>query len=159
MPYLSQKISKNPQQTQDFAQKLGQKLPPGTIFALSGDLGAGKTCFIQGLARGLGISQQIQSPSFVLVKVYPLAKKGWRNFYHLDLYRLAKKELDKSAICELIDDQKSIMAIEWAEKINNWLPFSRTIIFRFQHLSPAQRKITITCQGPALDKIIKMVYN
>jgi len=145
MPYLSQKISKNPQQTQDFARKLGNQLPGGTILSLSGELGSGKTQFVQGLAKGLQVTGPIQSPSFVLMKVYPLTKKEMENFYHLDLYRLDTGQLDQPALMEIINDHRSIVAIEWAEKIKNWLPQDQTIFLNLFHLSPEQRKIKISC--------------
>jgi tRNA threonylcarbamoyladenosine biosynthesis protein TsaE len=132
-------ITQSSGETQRLGQKIGLDLKSGKIkkriLCLFGDLGAGKTTFIQGLAKGLGIKKRITSPTFVFVKKYGLA------FYHVDLYRIEKIEETKGlALEEIFSDPKVIVAIEWAEKIEKILPKKRIDIC-FEYLSENQRKI------------------
>jgi len=113
-------------QTQKIAQKFAQTLKAGDIIALFGDLGAGKTVFIQGLARGLGIKKRVLSPSFVFVRSYPIEFKNKKlTFHHIDLYRGYKiKDFESLGLDELFSGD-SIIAIEWADRIKNSLPKKR----------------------------------
>lgn len=119
--------------------------------ALSGNLGSGKTTFIQGLAKGLGIKQRIISPTFILLREYVLKnvktkKRKNRNFYHIDLYRLennVEEELRNLGIEEVWGKRENIVAIEWAEKVKRMLPKSTTWI-NFEDLGDDRRKILVT---------------
>ncbi|MCL4437452.1 tRNA (adenosine(37)-N6)-threonylcarbamoyltransferase complex ATPase subunit type 1 TsaE, partial [Patescibacteria group bacterium] len=105
-------------------------------------LGSGKTTFIQGLAKGLGIKNNIISPTFILIRTYDL-KSRISKFYHIDLYRIdGEKEIDGLGIEELINNPSNIIAIEWAEKIKNILPKKRIDIY-FKESSENERQITI----------------
>ena len=105
-------------QTIAFAYKLAQLLQKGDILALCGELGSGKTTFVKGIAKGLKISKDINSPSFVILKVY----KGRVPLYHFDLYRLSSlKELEGIGFEEFIAGD-AISVIEWADKIEHILP-------------------------------------
>lgn len=116
-------VSKNEQQTQKIAAELANKLKGGEVLALSGDLGAGKTTFIKGLGCALGIKKNITSPTFVLMKVYPVKNKI---FCHIDAYRVEKsQELADIGVLENFGQKNSICAIEWAEKIKDLLPRKR----------------------------------
>jgi tRNA threonylcarbamoyladenosine biosynthesis protein TsaE len=93
------------------------------IIALSGDLGSGKTTFVQGFANGLQIKKNIISATFLIIKNYRLKNKTFKKFYHLDCYRLKKiKELNILGFKEIITDPRNIVLIEWANKIKKWLP-------------------------------------
>jgi len=93
------------------------------ILGLCGPLGSGKTVFIKGLARGLGIKKKILSPTFVIVKNYKLKTKNWQTLYHFDCYRIKDpKEILDLGFAQIIDDCKNIVVIEWAEKIKKILP-------------------------------------
>ncbi|GIW61415.1 MAG: hypothetical protein KatS3mg089_0267 [Patescibacteria group bacterium] len=82
-------ISKNPQETQEIARRILSHLKKGGVVALQGELGSGKTTFAQGIARALGITQRVVSPTFLIRKEYSIpAKNNIRKLYHLDLYRL-----------------------------------------------------------------------
>lgn len=96
---------------------LGQMLPAGSVILLEGDLGAGKTTFVQGLGEGLGIIEPIVSPTFTLINEYT---EGRLYLYHLDLYRLESKEveaLNLESYWEGIEVPLGIVAIEWSEKM------------------------------------------
>ncbi|MEX0616453.1 MAG: tRNA (adenosine(37)-N6)-threonylcarbamoyltransferase complex ATPase subunit type 1 TsaE [Candidatus Woykebacteria bacterium] len=122
----------------DFAHKLS--LPK--VIALYGDLGAGKTTFIQGLAKGLGITKRVLSPTFVFIRQYKLEKQQ-AIFYHVDLYRLdSKKDIEAIGLKEVLEDKNAIVAIEWPEKIEEFLPKNITVV-RLQSNGENKRKITI----------------
>ena len=96
---------------------LGQMLPAGSVILLEGDLGAGKTTLVQGLGKGLGITESIVSPTFTLINEYT---QGRLDLYHLDLYRLDEKEveaLNLESYWEGIEVPLGIVAIEWSEKM------------------------------------------
>jgi tRNA threonylcarbamoyladenosine biosynthesis protein TsaE len=112
--------STSPEMTQEIAAELARLVRAGDVLALSGPLGAGKTCFVQGLARGLGVQQVVSSPSFVLAKHYP----GSPGLLHVDAYRLDSAE----DFWELgLQDQleTSVAAVEWAENVEAALPDER----------------------------------
>lgn len=116
-------------------KKVAQTIPSGTIIALSGDLGAGKTTFVQGLAQGLDIVDPIQSPTFTLLNIY-------QNLYHFDLYRL-KNESDFLGLgFDEYFQKDGICAIEWPERIPSLLP-SHTLFIAFSY-SDQQRTATIS---------------
>ena len=110
--------SGGPDDTVAWAAAWVKNLPDGTVIALHGDLGAGKTCFVRGLAAGLGISGPIHSPTFTLVNEY----RGPRNLFHLDLYRLAgPDDVWEIGIVRYLPGD-GITAIEWADRITALLP-------------------------------------
>lgn len=119
-------------------KKIGSSLKQGAILALTGNLGAGKTTFIQGLAEGLGIKARITSPTFILMRKHD-------NFYHVDLYRLEGNlddEVRSLGLRDVWEEKGNVVAIEWAEKIKDILP-KETIWVRFENLDENLRKITI----------------
>ncbi|OGD93948.1 tRNA (adenosine(37)-N6)-threonylcarbamoyltransferase complex ATPase subunit type 1 TsaE [Candidatus Curtissbacteria bacterium RIFCSPHIGHO2_01_FULL_41_44] len=120
----------SPRQTQKIAQELGKTLKSGEVIALYGDLGVGKTVFVQGLAHGLGIKRRILSPTFVFMRSYPLILKGKPlTFYHLDLYRGQSMQDFKALGLDEIFEENSIVVLEWANKIKNILPKKRIDVF------------------------------
>ncbi len=128
-------------------KKIGSSLKQGAILALTGNLGAGKTTFIQGLAKGLGIKNRITSPTFILMRKYKqsLAGMASNNFYHVDLYRLEgnlEDEVRDLGLTDVWGRKDNIVAIEWAEKIKDILP-KGTIWISFQNLDENLRKIII----------------
>ena len=94
------------------------------VIALSGNLGAGKTTFVQGFARALGIRERIQSPTFVLMKIYSLKRrKNIKHLVHIDAYRIESlREIEHLGLRELFDDKDAVILIEWADRIKKILP-------------------------------------
>jgi tRNA threonylcarbamoyladenosine biosynthesis protein TsaE len=109
-------ISHSPAETESLGEKFGRAAQSGFVFALSGDLGAGKTQFVKGLARGLGISARVHSPTFTLVNEYG---GGRLKLFHLDLYRLETREQIVSAGIGEFLQPDGVSVIEWAERIAN----------------------------------------
>jgi tRNA threonylcarbamoyladenosine biosynthesis protein TsaE len=114
------------------------------VLALEGDLGGGKTTFLQGFAKGLGVKDKILSPTFVLMKKFEIPKnKKFKNFYHLDCYRIKNsKEILELEFKEIVFNPQNIIAIEWAERIKGILP-SNKILLKFIFLNKKNRKIWI----------------
>jgi tRNA threonylcarbamoyladenosine biosynthesis protein TsaE len=106
-------ISHNPEETETLGQRLAERLDAGAVVGLSGDLGAGKTRLVQGIARALGIRGRVQSPTFALVNVHA---EGRIPLYHLDLYRLDTPAQIQSAGLEEYLGSDGVTVIEWAER-------------------------------------------
>src|SRR5690242_1107768 len=109
-------ISHSPAETESLGEKFGRAAQSGLVIALSGELGAGKTQFVKGLARGLGISARVHSPTFTLVNEYV---GGRLKLFHLDLYRLETREQMASEGIEEFLHPDGVSVIEWAERIPN----------------------------------------
>lgn len=131
--------------TQALGARLASFLRPGDALALSGDLGAGKTAFTQGLARGLGITRPVTSPTFVLVNQYPVPGNGV--LQHVDCYRLANAPLEMwdVGLSDLFagDD---IVVIEWADRIPELLPEDYLDV-AFVYLDDTHRRLCFTGHG------------
>lgn len=113
---MAKYLSSSEEQTKQIAKHLAKKTKDH-IFALTGELGAGKTIFVQGFAKGLGIKEKIISPTFVLIRQHSLPA-GKKVLYHIDLYRLDDTaELKDLGLEEIWSDPDNIVLIEWAEKI------------------------------------------
>ncbi|KKS45151.1 MAG: P-loop hydrolase [Parcubacteria group bacterium GW2011_GWC1_43_11] len=127
---------------------LGKKptLNKALIITLEGNLGSGKTTFIQGLAKGFGVRENVLSPTFVILKEFPLSSGNFQNFYHVDAYRLKNpEELLELGFKDVIKNPKNLIVIEWADKIKKILP--RGIIkIKFENLGKNKRKIIINKQ-------------
>ena len=117
---ISQINSEGPEQTWAVAAALMESLEPGTVIALHGDLGAGKTCFIQGLALAMGITDPITSPTYTLIGEY----EGRMKLNHIDLYRLSNSVEALGIGLEEYLESDGITAIEWAERAEEILPKS-----------------------------------
>jgi len=154
-------ISNSPLQTQEFAKKVLTKLKGKNPICLYGELGSGKTTFVQGLARALGVKKRVISPTFILMRSYQLPvtsyqKRGdwrlatgdWQHLIHLDCYRIeSEKDLKSFDLKELCEDKKNLVVIEWAEKLKKILPKGR-IDIEFEYAGRNKRKILISCQPP-----------
>lgn len=130
--------SRSPAETQGLGERLGARLAPGAVVACTGQLGAGKTCFLQGLARGLGVTTEVTSPTFVLINQY----RGRLPLYHLDAYRTGSlTELVDLGLEEMLDGD-GVTVIEWADKLLSLLP-ARTIRVHLSGLGDEPREIVI----------------
>lgn len=109
-------ISHNPAETESLGESWGRDAQRGLVIALSGDLGAGKTQLVKGLARGLGITARVHSPTFTLVNEYA---GGRLKLFHLDLYRLETREQIFSAGLEEYLQPEGVAVIEWAERLED----------------------------------------
>ena len=136
--------TKSAKETSEFGEKFAADLNTKgpMIIALTGDLGSGKTTFVKGLAKGLGITQKILSPTFILMRQYDLKVKG---FYHVDLYRLEsdiEKEMRNLGVDDLWSNKENIIAIEWAEKAKDFIP-KNAVWITFENIGKGKRKIII----------------
>ena len=112
------------------------------IIGLIGELGSGKTTFAKGFAKGLGIRQIIQSPTFIIARRHDIKYKNYRNFYHIDAYRVSAKDFKTIGWKNWIKNPQNIILVEWADRISKIMPKESTKI-RFEVLKNGQRKITI----------------
>lgn len=108
-----------------FGEVIGRALRGGEILALEGDVGAGKTSFVKGLARGLAITAVIQSPTFTINRVYE--GRDGLTLYHYDFYRLDEPGIMRNELSEALTDPKGVVALEWNETVRDLLPRKRTV--------------------------------
>lgn len=104
---------------------IGKNAKGGEVLELTGDVGAGKTTFVKGLARGLGIEEVVQSPTFTISRVYQTPSK--LRFCHYDFYRLAEPGILREELAEVLDDQQTVTALEWDDTVQDVLPAARTV--------------------------------
>lgn len=134
--------SYSPEDTFSLGERLGAQCEPGTVYTLLGDLGVGKTVFTQGLARGLGISEPVNSPTFTILQVY---EEGRLPFYHFDVYRICDvEEMEEIGYEDCVYGQ-GVCLIEWANLIEEILPerFVQITIEKDLEMGFDYRKITI----------------
>jgi len=147
-------ITSSSTQTKKLGQKLAKdilkKKPEETAFVigLEGELGSGKTTFVQGFAKALGIKEKVLSPTFVIIKRFQfnnLTIKQFNNFYHLDCYRIKKpRELLDLGFKEIISNPRNIVAVEWADKIKKIMP-EDVLWINFEFIDEKKRKISFIC--------------
>jgi tRNA threonylcarbamoyladenosine biosynthesis protein TsaE len=116
-------ISHSTAETEALGENWGRSAEPGLVIGLCGELGAGKTQLVKGLARGLGITARVHSPTFALINVYP---GGRMQLFHLDLYRLDTPQQIIDAGLEEYFHQKGVTVIEWADKAQGLIPNSQS---------------------------------
>ena len=136
--------------TMELAEKISHILPDGCTICFDGDLGAGKTTFVRGLAKGLNITDVVQSPTFNIMKVY---FKGDRPLIHIDAYRLADINPD-IGLDEYIGYENGITVIEWPQFIKELIP-SNAIEITIQHMGDDKRKLVIDSKDINLSSVIK----
>lgn len=137
------------EETMRLGYKVASLLPNGSVLTFTGDLGAGKTTFVRGLAEGLGIKETVQSPTFNIMKIY---LKGSRPLIHIDAYRLADIDTD-IGLDEYIGYETGITVIEWPEFIERLIPVSR-IEITILNLGGDNRSITINADN---DKVLEAI--
>src|SRR5687768_5836832 len=139
MSKSTSEVTASPEETAAVGKRLAATLGAGDVVALTGELGAGKTCFVQGLVRGLGVEGRATSPTFVLVNEY----RGRLPVHHVDAYRTASlTELIDLGLLDLMGGD-GVTLIEWADRAEPLLP-ARTVRVRIEGLCDEPRAITIT---------------
>ena len=135
---MAEYITHNERETEELGHRLAASLPGGTVVAMYGDLGAGKTAFVRGMARGMGLDCRVSSPTFTIVNEY----LGQRELIHFDMYRLSGAD-------ELFDigwedylSRGAVCAVEWSENVQDAF-FGDEIVVRIDKLGDTERKITI----------------
>jgi tRNA threonylcarbamoyladenosine biosynthesis protein TsaE len=128
--------------TREFGETLGRALRGGEIIELVGDVGAGKTTFVKGLAKGLGVDEDVQSPSFTISRVYD--GRDDLQLSHYDFYRLVDAGIMADELRETLQDPQTITVIEWAGVVEGVLPKERLTI---QFESPSETRRTLTLIG------------
>lgn len=142
-------FTNNPSQTRKLGKLLAEEIsktaPPkeAVVIGLEGDLGGGKTTFLKGFARGLKISKKILSPTFVIMKRFVIKNRNFKNFYHIDCYRIEEpKEILNLGFKEIVSNPQNIVAVEWADRIRKILP-KDTIIIQFEFINENKREIVL----------------
>jgi tRNA threonylcarbamoyladenosine biosynthesis protein TsaE len=136
-------ITQSDKETKEFGHNFAKKIKKGDVILLYGDLGAGKTTFTQGLAKGLGIKDRILSPTFVIHRVHSITGNGG-SLNHIDLYRIENPTgIDSLGLSELFDDPDAVTLIEWADRLKDFNP-TRGYKIKLNYLDKDKREIIIT---------------
>lgn len=126
-------LTKTAKQTEALGKSFVKSLKQGAVFGLVGELGAGKTQFVKGVAKGLGIKAHITSPTFVLLRVYPTKNKFIKHLVHVDAYRIKKAaHLSGIGLEDYLADRETLVLIEWADKVKSLVKPKKNII-KFNH--------------------------
>jgi len=152
---MKKKITTSAEETQNLGYEIGLLLKEEdhVVILLDGDLGAGKTTLTQGIARGLGIEQIVNSPTYTLLKRYE-SKDRRRNLYHLDLYRLSDVGSDFD-LEEYIDGQ-GLVVVEWPFKVEDLLP-NDYLMIRIKKISEFQREFILECVGYPCKRAVEYI--
>lgn len=149
-------VSRSPEDTVQIGRCLGSLLRPGSVVALYGDLGAGKTVLVKGIADGLGLKATIHSPTFTLIHEHP----GPVPLYHVDLYRIDEADVDSLGLDEYLESE-GVVVIEWAEKIKALLPIDRLDI-ELRFVDESSREIIVGTSSdssfPIVEEISRSAY-
>ena len=143
-------LSKSPKETQKSAEVLAKEIVrkasqkrTAFVLGLEGELGTGKTTFVKGFAKALGVKHKIASPTFVLMKNYSLKLKAYSNLCHIDAYRLKDhKDLIKLGIKETFSDPQNLILIEWSDRVKKILP-KNYLKIHIDHIDEKTRKIYV----------------
>ena len=141
----------NDAETSQFAERLAEFLKPGDVIALEGDLGAGKTTFTKGLAKGLEVKKTVNSPTFTIIKEY----RGRLPLYHMDVYRVADA-YEYLGFDEYFEGE-GVTVVEWAHLIEEQLPAELLTIYLY-HQGQHQRKIVLKPKGQRYEQLCKEIF-
>lgn len=143
-------ISRSPEQTRRIGIRLGGLLGPGDLVCLQGELGAGKTTLVQGMAQGWGALDSVSSPTFVLVNVYRRA--GDAQFFHMDAYRIeSAPEGEELDLITMLGEGP--LLIEWADRLKSILPRERLWV-TLEHVSEEHRQLRFAARGARYDELV-----
>lgn len=137
-----------------FGEKLGHEVHGGDVIELVGDVGAGKTTLVKGIAKAMGVTDDVQSPSFTINRVYDAA--DGRVLSHYDFYRLTDPGIMATELHETMYRTDTITVIEWADAVEQVLPDDKTTI---TIISPTEttRTVTITANGPRSERLVRQL--
>lgn len=135
---------------QQFGEKIGRLLVGGEVIELIGDVGAGKTTLVRGLARGMGVTETVQSPSFTINRVYDANNN--QRLVHYDFYRLHDAGIMANELAEALSDTKTSVVIEWADAVESVLPADRLTI-TISSPTETSRQTVITSGGEKSQKL------
>src|SRR5215216_7347969 len=142
-PYTMDFFSRSPEQTRRLGMRLGGALQPGDVICLQGDLGAGKTTFVQGIAQGWGSVDSVSSPTFILVNVYRGSDQ--KKLFHMDAYRLdSAPEAEELDLDSMLD--QGPLLIEWPERMDGLVPNERLWI-SLEHIAEEEREMKFKATG------------
>ncbi|MFP5116165.1 tRNA (adenosine(37)-N6)-threonylcarbamoyltransferase complex ATPase subunit type 1 TsaE [Bacillaceae bacterium C204] len=147
-----ERITTDSEETSQFAARLAGFLQPGDVIALEGDLGAGKTTFTKGLAKGLEIKKTVNSPTFTIIKEY----KGKLPLYHMDVYRVADAYEDLGF--DEYFEGDGVTVVEWAHLIEEQLPQERLTIYLYREEGD-QRRMVFVPQGKRYEQLCKETFS
>lgn len=146
-------FSRSPEQTRRIGSRLGGVLRAGDMICLQGDLGAGKTTFVQGVAQGWGSRDAVSSPTFILVNVY--RREDQDQLFHMDAYRL-----DSAPEAEELDLETMLaegpLLIEWPERIGGLIP-DECLWIRFEHVDEEEREMNFKASGSRYDELLEVI--
>jgi|YNPMSStandDraft_1061717.scaffolds.fasta_scaffold00355_30 tRNA threonylcarbamoyladenosine biosynthesis protein TsaE len=145
--------SKSPLETEELGRVMGELSEGGEIFLLEGELGAGKTILVKGIARGLGIGIQIVSPTFIIIRSY----NGRLTLNHIDLYRL--NSIEGLGIEEYIDDNLCVTVVEWGKKLIDWINLKEYLLVNIGIVDESSREIIMVPKGERYIKFIERIRN
>lgn len=144
-------FSHSVEQTRRLGWRLGRLVEPGDIVLLRGPLGAGKTQFAQGIARGLGVERVVRSPSYTLVSVYDGDRM---RFYHVDLYRVeSDADIATVGVEEYVAYEDGVVVVEWPDRAREWLP-AEALSVELQHVDETKRRMIITATGERYEDLL-----
>ncbi len=151
MSVLSRK-TKSPEETKEWGRDLSKRLKPGSVVALTGSLGSGKTFLVQGICSGLGVEKAVTSPTFVIINEYP----GKTPLYHFDLYRIR----EVAEVLELGYQEyffgEGITVIEWGERAEELLPEEHLKV-QFFYQDETMREISISGRGKRFERLLQSI--
>jgi tRNA threonylcarbamoyladenosine biosynthesis protein TsaE len=146
-------FSRSPEQTRRIGVRLGGALQPGDVICLQGDLGAGKTTFVQGIAQGWGSQDSVSSPTFIIVNVYRRGDEA--RLFHMDAYRL-----DSTPEAEELDLDSMLaqgpLIIEWPERMDGLVPAERLWV-NLEHIDEDERQMKIRASGQRYDNLLEVI--
>lgn len=158
---VAEGLTRAPEETRSVGERIGRLLRPGDVILLHGDLGSGKTTLTQGIARGLGVRDYVQSPTFTLVAEHPGRTTDGASIrlYHLDLYRLTgEDDLDSFGYDQYLDPSDGVTVVEWPERAGDRLPDAYLLVTLI-HVGPDERRLRIEAvpaTGPRAATVIEL---
>jgi tRNA threonylcarbamoyladenosine biosynthesis protein TsaE len=148
--YSLEFFSKSPEQTRRIGMRLGSALKKGDVLCLQGELGAGKTTFVQGIAQGWGSLDSVSSPTFIIVNVY--RRTDGAQLFHLDTYRLeSQPEAEELDLDSMLSE--GVLIVEWPERLGNLIPQERLWI-KLDHIADEQRQMLFNAKGDRYEDLL-----